>query len=107
MDDNYLLEILRRNQDKSFVKRIIEPEKYPSLDLGGGRTASHLMSWGEIDGKYIAYPTVLYNGKSLNRYDAREAMKRVQKSGNYIEFKSPQEADWFSRNYKRYWEMRK
>ena len=108
MDDNRLLELLEQHKGKSFVKRILTPDKYPSLDLGQGRKASHLMSWIEAGGRYFAYPTVLYDGKGgLTRHDPRKAWEQVRQTGNFIEFDTPEEADWFSKNYKRYWKMGK
>lgn len=102
-----VMRILRQNADKSFVKRILNPQDYPQLDLGNGQVATHKMAWGEMDTpkgkKYVVYPTVLYDGKNLVDYGDR-AFDIVMKSGNYIEFDDPQQADWFSQRYKAAWE---
>jgi hypothetical protein len=94
--------ILNTNKNKSFVDRILNPRKYPSLDRGGGEKATHRMAWGEADGKYMAFPTVLWDGKQLVDY-GNGAWPIAQKSGNYIEFDTPEEADWFSQRYKLAW----
>jgi len=108
MDDAWLLDILDRNKDKSFVKRIMTPDKYPSLNNPDGTTSSHLMSWASAGGKFAAFPTILYDGKGLKKFDDwREAFGQAQQTGNYIEFDTPEEAEWFSKNYKRYWDMNK
>ena len=59
-----VLSILRENADKTFVKRILTPDKFPALDLGEGNFATHKMAWGETENakgvtKYVVYPTVL------------------------------------------------
>lgn len=101
-----IMKILMNNSNKSFVKRILNPEQYPTLDLGNGQIATHKMAWGEteIDNKnrYIVFPTVLYTGKKLVDYGDK-AFNEVMKTGNYIEFDDPQTADWFSRRYKIIW----
>ena len=101
-----VMQILNDNSDKTFVKRILNPTKYPVLKLKGGRYATHKMAWAEIDTpegpKAIVYPTVLYDGKILTDY-GKEALPMVLKTGSYIEFDDPKQADWFSKKYKLAW----
>jgi hypothetical protein len=98
-----LRDILERNKEKTFIRRILEPERFPTLNLGEGKYATHMMTWSQVGDKYVVYPTVLYDGKKLNRYDPEAAWERVRETGNFIEFDNPKEADWFSRSYKAYW----
>ncbi len=109
-NDEYkkILSILEANKDKTFVKRILEPDKYPRLDLGDGNFASHKMSWvstkdetGALE--YHVFPTILWNGKELKDY-GNKAYEEVSQTGNYIKFKTPEEADWFSKRYKIVWD---
>ena len=96
-----LMATLKRNADKTFVQRILRPNDFPVLEHEGG-VATHRMAWSEANGKFVAYPTVLYDGKGLKDYgDA--AFDQVMKNGNYIEFDSPEAADWFTKNYKGAW----
>ena len=95
--------ILEANKSKSFVQRILDPNKVKPLNLGGGSIATHKMAWTEADGKYRVYPTVLWDGKKLFDYGQEGAYDQVLKSGNYIDFDNPQDADWFSKNYKVVW----
>jgi len=97
--------LLENNADKNFVHRILEPNKYPSIDNGDGTRSSHLMSWGEQDGRYIAYPNITQesDGQLLQR-DGSDAFRHAIKSGEYLEFDSGEEADWFTKNYKKVWE---
>ena len=97
-----VMRILMANADKSFVKRILQPNAYPSLDLGGGMKATHKMAWTEANGKYYVHPTILYDGKGLKDWGDK-AFDQAMKSGNVLEFKTPQEADWFSKRYKAAW----
>lgn len=79
-----------------------EHEELMQILLGGGKRATHKMSWAEVDGKYIVFPTVLYDWKRLVDY-GNAALDNVLKTGNFIEFDSPEKADWFSRRYKTVW----
>ena len=64
---------------------------------------THLMASGEADGRYFAFPTIMEDDEgNLKRYKTG-AFRRAMETGNYIEFPSAREADWFSRNYKRPW----
>ncbi len=109
MPDERLSEILTQNASKNFAQRILEPDKHPSLDFGGGRTGTHLMSWGETDGRYLVFPTIIDEGKKrgLRKYSPNEAFNSALTTGEFIEFKTPEEADWFSKNYKQYWKRKK
>ena len=105
MDIGEISQILEANKNKNFVDRILNRDKYPTLDLGEGQTASHLMSWGQIGDKYRVFPTVIYENNRLNRYSPDEAWSKASESSEFIDFSSPEEADWFSKNYKKYWDM--
>ena len=99
-------EILNSHSDKLFVKRILTPEKYPVLHNPNGTYSTHSMAWGEADGKYNVYPTViLTKDGTLERLSSHghEAWKHASSTGNYISFDTPQEAAWFSKNYKSVW----
>ena len=104
-DQFVIRKILELNKHKSFVQRILDPKNSPSLDNKDGTRSSHSMAWAESDGRYFVYPTVLRTESGeLKRFKDNEAWRETQKSGNYIEFKSAQDADWFSKNYKRVWD---
>lgn len=95
--------ILAANAKKTFVQRIMNREKFPTLDLGNGQHATHKMAWASADGKYRVYPTVLYDGSKLVEYDPKTAYQHILKSGNFIDFDTPEEAEWFSQRYKSVW----
>ncbi len=99
--------ILNNNSKKNFVKRILDPEKYPELDLGGGKRGSHLMSYSESDGKYFVYPTIVQKkeGGKLQKLDDKKAFDYAVKTGEFIEFDKEKDAKWFSSDdgYKTIW----
>jgi len=104
-DKDKARKILEQNKDKLFVQRALNPDDYPTLDNEDGTVSSHSMAWGEGDGKYLVYPTVLMNrsGK-LQRLSDDDAWDNAIETGNYIEMPSAKEADWLSRKYKTVWE---
>lgn len=99
----YVDSVLQANNNKSFVKRILERELYPTIKNSDGSHSTHKMAWGEVDGKYVMFPTILFNGKKLREYKPKEALKKAMKTNNFIEFDSPEKAEWFSKNYKLIW----
>jgi len=114
-DDNAKMlvrEILELNKDKPFVQRILAQKtdrssnSAPSIPAGKdakGRamTATHKMGWNSDNRGHHVRPSVyMENGKLKEDPTGRAAMK----SGNFITFKTPEEADWFSKNYKRVWD---
>ena len=98
-----LLQVLDNNREKNFVQRILYPENYPTLPIGKGKFATHLMSWGESNNKYYVFPTVIYERDKLKQYKPDAAFKRALDSGEYIEFPSSDEADQFTKQYKLIW----
>ena len=103
MDKKWLETVLMANKDKPFVRRILNPENYKTIDLGGGSYGTHLMSYAEADGKYYVYPTIVDTPKGLTRMQPGEAFDYNFKLGNVIPFDNEKEASWFSKNYKEWW----
>lgn len=99
--------ILDANKDKNFVDRIVNKDNYPTLDLGDGNYATHQMAWGESDGKYLVFPTVVYdkNTNTLKKLQDKEAFDYAVKNNEFIEFDNQEDADQFSREYKSVWNM--
>jgi hypothetical protein len=103
-DYEIIKKILEANKGKDFVDRILNPDKYPVIDLGGGNYATHKMASGESDGKYHVFPTIIHKDGELIEYKGKEAYDHAMKTGEYIEFKDPAEAAWFGEMYKKYWD---
>jgi len=98
--------ILAAHKDKDFVRRILDPDNSPSIDLGKGFTGTHLMA-ADIDdetGRWLVYPTIVRINGELQRLEPNEAMHHAKATGEYIDFEDRKdEAISFSKNYKRVW----
>jgi hypothetical protein len=109
--------ILDANRGKDFVERIINPWDSPTIPYGDGQRASHQMSWGEGDlnddrntdknspgYKYYVYPNIMRDegGEDLEDY-SDNAWDEAYKRGEYIQFDTAEEANWFSQQYKQVW----
>ena len=116
-DIDRVLKILEKNEDKNFVKRILNPEEYPVLDSvnSGGRLekgwiATHQMTWDEVEDKkgkkkYRVYPNIVMRDNALHWFDEDgSAGDYASESKEFIEFDNPEDADWFSQNYKLIWD---
>jgi hypothetical protein len=100
-----ILKTLELYKDKEFVQRILNPNDYPVLDLGNGQYGTHKMAYAEVDGKTIAYPNIVYDKdtEALKELSSKDAIDYALKNKEFIEFKTPEEADFFTKNYKTLW----
>lgn len=103
--DEWVGNIIEKNKHLNFVQRIKNPKD--SVDLGGGTTATHMMSWTNVgpERKPIVYPEVIQRPgrKMLEVLPRKGASDYAISSGENISFKTDREADMFSKHYKRYW----
>lgn len=101
-----LLAEMAKNKDKNFVQRILNPNDYPSLPLGNNKHATHLMAWGEADGNYYVYPTVIQDPKTkkLIHLDEGDAFDYAMKNNEYLKFKDALSAAMISKDYKKLWD---
>jgi hypothetical protein len=107
MKPEYLVQlagILNANKGKNFVQRILNPSAYPAIDNKDGSRSTHLMSYSEVDGRYVVYPKIHMVGGELKEMGDGDAMDYAMKSGEFIAFDNEDEAKWFSKDYKKYWE---
>lgn len=82
-----------------FMKRILNNDQR-KLDFHDGSYATHLLGYGESNGKTYVYPQVQENEyKGLQYYKFPEALNRAIENGDVLEM-SPEEAEWFTTNYK-------
>ena len=106
MDEEYIKKLMEAHKDKNFVQRILSPNDFPYMDVGGGYKASHQMAWGESDGKYFVYPTIVQdpNTGELSKLDNDQAFDYALQTGEYFEFDDADSADFVSQKYKMLWE---
>ncbi|RJQ58944.1 MAG: hypothetical protein C4530_09990 [Desulfobacteraceae bacterium] len=99
---------IEKNRNIPFVQRIIDKDSYPALKEGD-LDVTHKMAWADVGGKYLAFPTVeMVDGKLTDLESAGiDPVKHAIENKNFIEFPTPEEADRFSKDYKRYWETNK
>ena len=96
--------ILEANKSKDFVKRILDPDNSPSMDLGKGFTGTHLMATAESDGVHYAYPTIQRDADgNLTKLEPNEAFQQAMANDEAIAFDTAEEALWFSKRYKTVW----
>ena len=108
MDRAQIQKILEKHKQLNFVQRVLKPEDWPDTDLGYGMRGTHLMSWGEQDGKYMVFPSLVYDDQTRSlKHLGVQAMKHAIETGEFIEFKTAEEADKFSKLYKKVWEQPK
>lgn len=100
-----IFDVLNSNSRKNFVQRILNPSNYPVLDYGDENYATHKMSWSTANGKNIIYPTVVHdtNNNQLVELTPEQAIQYAIHNNEYIEVATPEEAEWFSQNYKKVW----
>jgi hypothetical protein len=102
-ENDSINQILQENKAKNFVDRIINVDKYPSINLGNDTIATHKMAWSQVGDQYIVYPSIVYNNKELIELSPDEAIKYALSNSEFIPFSNPEEASWFSQNYKKIW----
>lgn len=104
MNEKELQALLSKYGNLNFVKRMLmkNPPK-----LGN---STHSFSWGEADGKYYVFPTVIQDPKDgkLKRLTDDQAWEYANKTGELIPFDDPKQAESFSKHeediYKPYFE---
>ena len=104
MDLSQIESILNQNNSKNFVKRILLPEAYPMLQENPNQVATHKMSWGESDGKYYVFPTIMQEKTGELKDYGDDAFDVAMKRREFISFDNAKDADDFSKNYKTYWD---
>tara|TARA_R110002073_G_scaffold67899_1_gene168779 strand:+ start:2864 stop:7309 length:4446 start_codon:yes stop_codon:yes gene_type:complete len=77
-----------------FEKRIARPDPEMFIkDPQSGNPQTHRMGWGDIDGKFIAYPTIVEeDGKLVQYKNNNKTMKLMKKTGNFKTFDTKEEA---------------
>lgn len=98
--NRFIKSSIAANKGKNFVDRIVDPYA-PSTNVMGV-PATHYMSSAEVDGRNIVYPNVVQrgSGNQLQHLSPEEAIDYALKTGEFMEFGTPEEANNFATNYK-------
>ena len=86
------------NTGKSYFER--QSERARSIRTGHrvnqkGQQESHLMAWGESDGRYVVYPT-LFQTKEGEWYESEDAFEEAKKRDELFWFDNPDRAKQFA-----------
>lgn len=90
----------------NFEKRVLKPNSYPAIQNEDGSESTHRMAYGETDGRYVAYPTIVQpkGSKELMPLDDREAFEYAMKNREFRSFKTEDEAKAYAEGgYKKFW----
>ena len=110
-EDEMIERVILDNRSLNFVDRIINPGNYPVIEndprLQPGEWATHQMGWDNHPdtGKPFVFPNIYWDEKKKQLVwpEPTDAARHALETGEYIEFDTDEEADFFSREYKRYW----
>ena len=107
--NNNILELLLQNQDKNFVQRIFDTNKYPQRQNADGSSSSHLMAHETIEGgRSIAFPILVQGKYAPNLFMPKNPIEYALENNEYIEFNSLEEAGDFSMDgYKEFFDYDK
>lgn len=87
-----------------FEQRILNPSKFSAIDNGDGSESTHRMAYGEVDGKFVAYPTIVQRGKALQQLGDDEAFNYAMRTGEHRTFDSEKDASAYAEGgYKKFW----
>jgi len=81
-------ELLKANQNKNFVQRILNPDQYPKINNPDGSYSTHRMSYVTNDrGQAHVFPTIVQDPVSGQLYQhptGRSAWEYAKQTGEYI-----------------------
>ena len=83
--------------EPEFIDRVNNPENYPFISNDDGSISTHRMSDAEVDGKFIAFPTIHMSPKGeLVELEGRAALDKALDMGNFVEFPTAEEASEYA-----------
>ena len=87
-----------------FVDRYRNPSSNPVIQNDDGTVSTHRMGYSEVDGKHIAYPTIVNMDGGLVDLGQELGFKYAMYSGDFKEFPSEEEAAKYAKDgYKAQW----
>ena len=81
----------------NFVQRYLNPTEFPNIPNNDGSVSTHRMASGEVDGKFIAYPTIVQQPDgTLAELPGDQAVQAALSTGEFLEFATDAEARAFA-----------
>lgn len=103
-DIDRIMQTLQQHRELNFVQRILHPEDFHAIEIAADEFATHLMETAEVAGRFLAYPTVIFDSATQKlRQLGQDAMQYALQTGEFIEFQTQEAADNFAKNYKNVW----
>jgi len=103
MDTDQVIAILNANSKVPFVRRILSPFTAPVIK-NGRDVMTHKMAWGESDGKFYVFPSIMESERGKLKDYGKTAFDEAIKRRDFITFDNQDDASAFSQNYKTYWD---
>lgn len=92
------------NSPLEFEQRVLKPSMVPGIQNADGTVSTHRMAWGDADGKFFAYPTIVNDNGKLVQLPDSVAYHHAMETKQYREFSTPEDADAYaSGGYKSSW----
>lgn len=87
-----------------FEQRVLKPSMVPGIQNEDGSYSTHRMAWGDSDGKFYAYPTIVNEGGKLVQLPDALAYQHAMETKQYRVFNTPEDADAYAAGgYKNSW----
>lgn len=105
---NYLIELANKS-NANFINRLKDPNRNFIKDWeNSNNIATHKLGYGEIDNKFYVYPEVQeINGKLIDftkpSYHSFAGFDSAIENKDYIIMPSKEDAELFTKNYKKYY----
>lgn len=88
-----------RNSHLDWIKRGTDPEEKRAIENEDGSKSTHKLAWGEADGKYIVFPSIIEQSDgTLKELTLQEAQKLAVEKKNYLTVPSKEFAEYYSKN---------
>lgn len=98
---------IRNDTSLNFEQRVLKPNSYGAIQNQDGSESTHRMAYGETEGKYVAYPTIVQSGKDpkqLTQLNDREAFEYAMRNREFRSFNTEEEAKQYAEGgYKKFW----
>lgn len=97
-----VLMLYANNSGVPFIKRILSKDTRSIQVPGEKYPSTHLLSYGESDGKTYVFPQVMEDNDGNLKWYGDKAFDRALETKDYLEM-TPEEAEWFTTHYKEYY----